>query len=160
VIIGLSVAFIVILLDQLSKFFVLDYLMQQGSIVEITSFFNLVSAWNTGVSFSMFNDLGNMGVYILSSFSLIVVGFLLYWLNKECLLYMRVALGMVIGGALGNVIDRIRLGAVYDFLDVHVGIHHWPAFNVADSFICIGAVLIVCEGLFISKCNKKIEKGE
>ena len=70
---------------------------------------------------------------------------------------MRISLGMVIGGALGNVIDRIRLGAVYDFLDVHVGIHHWPAFNLADSFICIGAVLIVCESMFFSKCNNKGE---
>ena len=157
VIVGLIVAFVVIVFDQVSKYLILDYLMQQGKYVEITSFFNLVSAWNTGVSFSMFNDLGNWGVYILSAFSLSVVLFLLFWLKKECSLYMRVSLGMVIGGALGNVIDRIRLGAVYDFLDVHIGVHHWPAFNLADSFICIGAVLIVCESMFFSKCNNKGE---
>ena len=73
---------------------------------------------------------------------------------------MRVSLGFVIGGAIGNVIDRVRLGAVYDFLDVHVGAHHWPAFNVADSFICIGAVLIVLDGIIFDRCglNKKTEE--
>ena len=155
-IIGLAVAIAVVIYDQFSKYLILDYLMEQGHKVEITSFFNLVSAWNTGVSFSMFDDLGNLGVYILSAFSLIVVAFLLFWMKKECSLYMRIALGFVIGGAIGNVIDRIRVGAVYDFLDIHIGQYHWPAFNVADSFICVGAILIVFEGLFC----KYIKKGE
>lgn len=158
--VGFLVALGVMALDQLSKYMVFEYLMKTSPVVEICSFFNLVSAWNTGVSFSMFNDLGGHGVYILSLFSLSVVGFLVYWLNKECSLYMRVSLGFVIGGALGNVIDRLRLGAVFDFLDVHIGHHHWPAFNVADSFICIGALLIVCDGIFNSKCDKIIEKGD
>lgn len=152
-ILGILIAIGVIVLDQISKMFVYSYLLEVGKAVEVTSFFNLVSAWNTGVSFSMFNNLGVNGVYILSAFSLGVVLFLLFWLNKEKSLYMRVSLGFVIGGAIGNVIDRIRLGAVYDFLDVHVGIHHWPAFNVADSFICVGAVLIILDGIVF--CNKK-----
>lgn len=159
-ILGLFTAFLVVVFDQLSKIFVFEYLMGGNSAKEITSFFNLVAAWNTGVSFSMFNNLGGSGVYILSSFSLGVVGFLLYWLYKEKSVYMRVSLGFVIGGALGNVIDRIRLGAVFDFLDVHVGQYHWPAFNVADSFICIGAMLIVCEGLFGGKCCCCIKDNE
>ncbi|MBO5038068.1 MAG: signal peptidase II, partial [Alphaproteobacteria bacterium] len=112
------------------------------------------------VSFSMFNDLGGMGVYILSAFSLIVVGFLLYWLKKEQMLFMKLALGFVIGGALGNVIDRLRIGAVFDFLDIHIGAHHWPAFNVADSFICIGAVMIIFDGLFFSDCSQKQQVKE
>ena len=159
-IVGLLIALLVIVLDQFSKIMVYSYLLEVGRMVEVTSFFNLVSAWNTGVSFSMFNNLGVNGVYILSAFSLLVVGFLLYWLNNEKSLYMRVSLGFVIGGAIGNVIDRVRLGAVYDFLDVHLGVHHWPAFNVADSFICIGAVLIVLDGVVFDKCgkNKKIEE--
>ncbi len=152
-ILGILIAIGVIILDQISKIFVYSYLLEVGKAVEVTSFFNLVSAWNTGVSFSMFNNLGVNGIYILSAFSLGVVLFLLFWLNKEKSLYMRASLGFVIGGAIGNVIDRIRLGAVYDFLDVHVGAHHWPAFNVADSFICIGAVLIILDGVVF--CNKK-----
>ena len=158
-VLGLFMALVVIFLDQLSKMIVFQYLSEIGQHLEVTSFFNLVSAWNTGVSFSMFNNLGELGIYILSGFSLVVVCFLIYWLSKESSLYMRLALGGVIGGALGNVIDRVRLGAVYDFLDVHIGTHHWPAFNVADSFICIGAVIIVLDGLFFSKCDN-VEKKE
>ena len=159
-IVGLFMALGVIVLDQISKMMVFQYLSGLGHHVEVTSFFNLVSAWNTGVSFSMFNNLGNAGIYILSGFSLVVVCFLLYWLSKEKTVYMRLALGGVIGGALGNVIDRVRLGAVFDFLDVHVGQHHWPAFNVADSFICIGAVLIVLDGLFFNKCEMISKKED
>ena len=159
-IIGLLIALVVVVLDQLSKMFVFGYLAGGSSVKEVTSFFNLVAAWNTGVSFSMFNNLGGSGVYILSAFSLGVVCFLLYWLYKETSFYIRMSLGFVIGGALGNVIDRLRIGAVFDFLDVHVGQYHWPAFNVADSFICIGAVLIVCEGIFGLKCNKQVNLEE
>lgn len=153
--VGLIAALLVIILDQATKAVVFGFLAEKGQAVEVTSFFNLVSAWNTGVSFSMFDDLGGTGVYILSAFSLIVVGFLLYWMKNEQTLFMKLALGFVIGGALGNVIDRLRLGAVFDFLDVHLGVHHWPAFNVADSFICIGAVMIICDGLFLSNCQQK-----
>lgn len=158
--VGLIAAFFVTVFDQVTKALVFGYLAERGQALEVSSFFNLVSAWNTGVSFSMFNDLGGMGVYILSAFSLIVVGFLLYWLKKEQMLFMKLALGFVIGGALGNVIDRLRLGAVFDFLDVHIGAHHWPAFNVADSFICIGALMIIFDGLFFSDCSQKRQVKE
>lgn len=159
---GLVAALLVTVFDQISKAVVFGYVAEAGDNVEVTSFFNLVLAWNTGVSFSMLNNLGGAGVYVLSAFSLVVVGFLLYWLKREQKTVMQVALGFVIGGALGNVIDRLRLGAVFDFLDVHVAGHHWPAFNVADSFICIGAVIIVLDGIFNSECDVKptIEKGK
>lgn len=151
--IGLTVAAVAAFLDQVSKMLVFGYLAEQDSVVQVTSFFNLVPAWNTGVSFSMFNDLGGAGVYILSAFSLIVAGFLVYWLAKEKDRLMQVALGLVIGGAVGNVIDRLRIGAVFDFLDFHLSGYHWPAFNLADSFICIGAALIICNGL-VFNCDK------
>lgn len=146
--IGMTAAVLVIIVDQLSKAWVYGYLSHTKPVLAVTDFFNLVMAWNTGVSFSMFNNLGGAGVYVLSSFSLLVVAFLVYWLVKEQDKLLQLALGFVIGGALGNVIDRIRLGAVFDFLDVHVDGHHWPAFNAADSFICIGAAMIVLSGLF------------
>ncbi len=152
--VGLLVALGVTIFDQLSKCLIFGYLSETAPVVEVFPFFNLVTAWNTGVSFSMFNDLGGMGVYVLSSFSLLVAGMLIYWLKNEHKRYMQVALGMVIGGAIGNVIDRIRLGAVFDFLDVHAFGHHWPAFNVADSFICIGAFLIIIDGLCAKDCKK------
>lgn len=158
--VGLLVALLVAILDQLSKIFVFGFLSSVGHNLYVTSFFNLVSAWNTGVSFSMFNDLGNAGVYILSGFSLMVAMMLIYWLKNEKSRFMQISLGMVIGGAIGNVIDRVRLGAVYDFLDVHAFGYHWPAFNVADSFICIGAFLILLEGLCFNKCDKVINFHE
>ena len=140
---GLIAALVVVLADQVSKALVFGYLSESQPTVLVTDFFNLVTAWNTGVSFSMFNNLGDYGIYVLSGFSLLVICFLMYWMSKEKSKVMQMALGFIIGGALGNVIDRVRIGAVFDFLDMHIGVHHWPAFNVADSFICIGAVLLI-----------------
>lgn len=153
---GIIAALTVVALDQLSKALVYGYLTEHGSVIAMTGFFNLVTAWNKGVSFSMFNNLGNYGVYILSAFALVVVCFLCYWLKKEESRFMQLALGFVIGGAIGNVIDRVRLGAVFDFLDFYVSGYHWPAFNVADSFICIGAFLIVTGGF----CNCSAAKSK
>lgn len=153
--IGIVVALLVIVFDQLSKALVYGYLDDVGSMVTVSEYFNLVSAWNRGVSFSMFDNLGGYGVYVLSAFALIVVGVLLYWLKHEDSRLMQLALGFVIGGAIGNVIDRIRLGAVFDFLDVHIAEHHWPAFNVADSFICIGACLIILSSACTCTAFKK-----
>lgn len=140
---GVLTAFLVVIADQISKALIFELLAQNQPTMFVTSFFNLVTAWNTGISFSMFNNLGHYGVHILSGFSLTIIAFLVYWMCREKNKLMQVALGFVVGGALGNVIDRVRIGAVFDFLDVHVGAHHWPAFNVADSFICIGAFLII-----------------
>ncbi len=146
--IGLGIALFVILADQISKYWVLNELLHENAVVSYASFFNLVRAWNTGVSFSMFNNYGNFGAVILSAIALGIVALLLYWLYTEKNVYAKVALGMIIGGALGNVADRIRLGAVFDFLDFHIAENHWPAFNVADSFICIGAAVLVLQSLF------------
>ena len=145
---GLFAAVLVIIADQVSKALIYGYLSENAPVVTLTGFFNLVTAWNRGVSFSMLDNLGGYGVYILSGFSLLVVAVLIYWLAREENKLIQLSLGFVIGGAIGNVIDRVRLGVVFDFLDIHIGAHHWPAFNVADSFICIGAVLILFNGLF------------
>lgn len=149
--IGLMTALVAFVLDQASKMLVFSFLANSRPVFELTPFFNLVMAWNTGVSFSMFDNLGGAGVYVLSAFSLIVVGFLLYWLRDEKSVLIQMALGMIIGGAIGNVADRVRMGAVFDFLDIHAFGYHWPAFNLADSFICIGAALVIGNGLFFNK---------
>lgn len=153
---GMSVALLVIIFDQATKYYVMNHILNEYGIISYASFFNLVRAWNTGVSFSMFNDWGNLGAVVLSVVALTIVGFLLYWLYNEKVRLIQVSLGFIIGGAVGNVIDRIRLGAVFDFLDFHVDGHHWPAFNVADSFICLGAALVVLHGVFAIK-NKENE---
>lgn len=155
---GLSVALVIVILDQATKYYIMNSVLNEYGIISYTSFFNLVRAWNTGVSFSMFNNWGNWGVIGLSVIALSIVGFLIYWLYTEKIKLIQVSLGFIIGGAIGNVIDRIRLGAVFDFLDFHIGGRHWPAFNVADSFICIGATLIVIHGILNIKTTNEVKK--
>lgn len=153
---GLSIALIVAFADQLSKFLVREYFTNTASPFEFGGFFNLVEAWNTGVSFSMFDGGGLIGIIILSAFAIGVIIFLLLWLKKENNNLIKVALGMIIGGAIGNVVDRIYFGAVYDFLDFHYKNLHWPAFNVADSFISIGAFIIIIHSLLnVNSCKKE-----
>ena len=156
-ILGLSVALVAILIDQLTKFFVQGYFDKFNAPFSFGGFFNLVEAWNTGVSFSMFNDGGLVGIVLLSVFAIGVVIFLMFWLKKETNRLTQISLGLIIGGAIGNVVDRIRFGAVYDFLDFYYKTWHWPAFNMADSFICIGAFIIILQGVLNADCKLKKE---
>lgn len=133
--------------DQFSKFWI-DTAVVTTHHVVCNDYFNLVKVWNTGVSFSMFNNQGIIGVVALSGLSLLVSAFLIYWMYHEKNRLKIVALGLIIGGALGNVADRIRFGAVMDFLDFHYETHHWPAFNMADTFICVGAFVLIMMELF------------
>src|SRR5260370_208189 len=80
-----------------------------------------------------------------------LVAVLIYWLSRASSLFLAVAIGLIIGGAVGNVIDRLRLGAVVDFLDFHLGAVHWPAFNLADSAICIGVAAMLLDGLLLRR---------
>lgn len=147
---GIFTILLTILADQASKFIV-DTKLVIDEPIEVCDFFNLVKVWNTGISFSMFNNYGNTGKIALICFALAVVLFLLHWMYKEDNRYKIFALGLIIGGAIGNVIDRLRAGAVLDFLDFHWQTMHWPAFNLADSFICIGAFLLI----FMELKNKR-----
>ena len=144
---GLLLAIVVIILDQITKWVALSGLNLGENPITVTSFFNLVLVWNRGVSFGMFNNAGAYGPMILSGIAIAVVLGLVYWLRQAENRLTVIALGLVIGGALGNVIDRFRFGAVVDFLDLHIAGYHWPAFNVADAAICVGAVLLLLDGL-------------
>jgi signal peptidase II len=143
---GLGIAGLVILLDQLSKPLMRDWL--RAGDLDVTSFLSLVSAWNKGVGFSLLTMTLPSGPYILSALALAIAAGMLVWLFRASRAMPVVALGLVIGGALGNVIDRLRLGAVFDFIDVHLGSYHWPAFNLADSALSVGVVLLIIDGLF------------
>ncbi len=148
---GLFAAVFAFISDQLSKFYIFKFVVEQGSPYKVCDYFNIVSAFNKGVSFSMFDNGGMWSRVILILFALGVVAFLILWMKDETSRFVRLALGLIIGGALGNVTDRLRMGAVYDFLDFHYEAYHWPAFNLADSFICIGAVLIILHAIFYRK---------
>lgn len=145
---GLLVAVPVILLDQLVKWWVLADLMEPPRVIVVTGFFNLVLVWNRGVSFGMFNAESVWGPTILAGLALVICACLVIWLRRVESRFLAVAIGLVLGGAIGNVIDRARFGAVVDFLDFHAFGQHWPAFNVADSAITVGVALLLYDSLF------------
>jgi len=142
------IAAAVLILDQGSKAWILNSVMQPPRVIEVTSFFNIVLAWNRGVSFGMFNSESAYGPWLLTGLAIVIVVVLAVWLWKANTCLASLSIALVIGGAAGNVIDRLQYGAVVDFLDVHGFGYHWPAFNVADSAICIGASILVLESLF------------
>lgn len=143
---GLAVAVATIAADQLVKAWIVGTVMQPPRVIPVTDFFNLVMAWNRGVSFGMFAHEADVMRYVLIAVALAIVAMLARWLTLADRRLTAVSLGLVIGGALGNVVDRVRMGAVADFLDVHVAGYHWPAFNVADAGITVGVALIVLDG--------------
>ncbi len=143
-----SLLFVVILLvDLVTKEWALANFLGQGR-VEVTSFFNFVLVWNTGISFGLLQTDGELGRWLLIALALAIATILLFWLRWEQRTPPKLAIWLILAGALGNVGDRIRFGAVVDFLDFHAFGYHWPAFNVADSAIVVGAVILVADGLF------------
>ncbi len=142
---GLVIAGAVILGDQLSKWWVVAKLMQSPRAIEITPFFSLVMVWNKGVTFGMFDTASSWTRWGFTGLALAIVVALLLWLRKVERRWLAASIGLVIGGALGNVIDRVRYGAVADFLDFHIRGYHWPAFNVADSAIMVGVALLLID---------------
>ena len=137
----------VVLLDQASKWEIVTQLLDRGEIV-VAPFFSLVLLYNKGAAFSMLNDAGGWqrGFFILIALGASI--FILHLLRKHRKdMLFSLALSLVLGGALGNLVDRIRIGHVVDFLDFHLANHHFPAFNLADSAITLGAALLILDGL-------------
>jgi len=142
---------IVVFSDQLTKILVVKLLPLYSSVAIIPGFFNLVHVRNTGAAFSFLAGSYSSGRQIFFvAVSLIGIGVILYVYRglKQEDKWAKIALALIFGGAVGNLIDRLRLGEVIDFLDVYVGKYHWPAFNVADSAITVGAVILL---LFLLK---------
>ena len=144
----LSLAALAIVLDQITKLAVIARLAPYQDVVAVTSFFNLVHVHNTGAAFSLFADQGGWQKLFFLTVALVASGVIAWLLRKPGgrVVYYA-ALALILGGALGNVIDRLAYGHVIDFLDFHVGGWHWPAFNVADSAITLGALLLIRDGL-------------
>ena len=154
---GVLVAGLVLVLDQVTKAWALAGLAP-GTVREVTSFFDLVLVWNRGMSFGMLRAADQP--WLLIGLAFVIALALLTWLVRETKPWSRLALCLVLAGALGNVIDRLRHGAVVDFLDFHLGTWHWPAFNVADAAITVGAVLLVLDGLLLSRPDVDQETGK
>jgi signal peptidase II len=144
-IIGLVLGVVALLLDQISK----TVALAAGSAdptwaVPVAPFFNLVLVRNDGVSFGLLG--GHVPWWVLSLFALLVIAYLLWWLWRETSSVTSAGLGLIIGGAVGNVLDRYRHGAVTDFLDFHAFGWHWPAFNLADVAIFSGVACLLWGG--------------
>jgi signal peptidase II len=142
---ALGLALVVLVADQLTKQLALAWIAPTEPIA-VLPFLNLVLVWNRGVSF------GLLGAHGLPAFAFVLVSLaiatgLLVWLWRERHAATALALGAIIGGAVGNVIDRLIHGAVVDFIDLHAAGYHWPAFNIADSAIVLGAAGLVLDGL-------------
>ncbi len=142
---SLIIAFVILILDLATKFWV-ESTMVFGQRIPVTSFFNLVLTYNSGAAFSFLSEQSGWQRWFLSGIAALASIFIIYLLNKHkdeklfC-----VSLSFILGGAIGNLYDRITLGHVVDFLDFYVGGYHWPAFNIADSAIFIGAALLIIE---------------
>ncbi|MEJ5375685.1 MAG: signal peptidase II [bacterium] len=149
---GVLVAVTVLVLDQLTKAAVAEHMRLHESLTVIPGFLNLTYVRNTGAAFGLLatQSPGIRSLVLIAS-SLIAMGFIVWiWWRERVSSWCRViSLGLILGGALGNLVDRIRLGEVVDFLDIYWGKYHWPAFNVADSAVTVG-ILVLLPSLILS----------
>ena len=167
-------AIFIVVVDQLSKWAVMEHILRpmypldnqaRGFLdwifnaperlpylgTDVLPFFNWVVVWNQGVSFGMLSNDADYGPYLLIALSLAIsLGFLI-WMFRTRNLVHHIGIALVIGGAIGNVIDRFRFGAVFDFLDFHVFGFHWPAFNIADSAIVVGVFILMIYAFLFEK---------
>ncbi|MGY6277454.1 signal peptidase II [Methylomonas sp. MgM2] len=148
----LWISLLVLILDQASKL-AIDASMQLYESIPVMPYFNLTYAHNTGAAFSFLAQAGGWQRWLFAGLAIVMSGIIAVWLMRlekhETL--MAIALSMILGGAIGNLIDRVAYGYVIDFLDVYYKHWHWPAFNIADSAICIGVGLILLESFGVGR---------
>lgn len=142
---GLTLATLVVMVDQTTKLWALGTVFDPPRRIEVLPVLNITPVWNRGVSFGLLASDSPWAPWLLSGFALAVVVVMVVWLARARGPALIYGLGMVIGGAIGNVIDRVRLGAVIDFIDAYWGDLHWPAFNMADVAITLGVGLLLLD---------------
>ena len=131
-----------IFLDQLSKNWMLNNIFDSQRIIEINKYLNFVPVWNKGISFGMLSNFININFFMIIVTSVILL-FLISWFVRTKSRNLSLSLSFIISGAIGNLIDRLNYKSVIDFIDIHIGNLHWPAFNFADGYITIGAFIYV-----------------
>jgi signal peptidase II len=145
------IAGLVLLVDRITKLLVSNNIQLHDSVVVVPDFFRLTHVQNRGAAFGLLSESPSqwtVGMLILFSLAALVVVSLLLWRNSHAMTTTGVGLALILGGALGNLWDRVVDGRVVDFLDFYLGSYHWPAFNIADSAIVVGALMLVAEILF------------
>ena len=141
------ISLVIFALDQLTKYCIRTY-VGPFDVIRVTSFFNIVYVLNTGSAFGMFKSLGNLFFIIIALLAMALITVLIIKDGRN-----RLAFALILGGAAGNLTDRILLGHVIDFLDFYAGSHHWPSFNVADSALTIGISLLLIKTAFEKKTS-------
>lgn len=137
----------IIVLDQLTKKIALYYL-SGGNIKTILPVLDFSLAFNRGAAFSFLNTAGGWQNIFFISLAFLFSFAMVIWILRNAHAGQNASVALIIGGALGNVVDRFHYGYVIDFIDAHIGVHHWPTFNVADSAICLGVFLLLVFNLF------------
>ena len=153
------IAAVAIVLDQLTKLWIVDSIPNGGSVT-VLPVLNIIHTYNPGAAWSMFANAGGAQRWVFSGLAVVVSVVLIYWLRRLQLsaqALLAAGLTLILGGAIGNVIDRLRLGHVVDFVQVHWGNSYFPAFNVADSAISIGAVFVVLDALREAQRERKLK---
>jgi signal peptidase II len=159
--IGLIVIFFIIFVDQLSKLLIVEWFVHSKGLevlpyisygwLELLPFLNIRLVWNTGISFSMFSSGDNLTMYIILAIQVSIVILLLFWMKNSKNMLQFFIFGLIIGGAFGNIIDRVHYGAVVDFIDFFYNQYHFPTFNFADIAISVGCFLWLVENIFLTK---------
>jgi signal peptidase II len=144
--------------DFVTKWLIVNIVMVPPRIIEIVPFFNLTLGFNTGISFGMFSDLFVERPLLLAGIAVVIAAGLVFWAVRTAKRIETFALGLIAGGAVGNVVDRVRHGAVTDFLDFHVRDWHWPAFNMADVMITLGVLLLISASFSLSRSMTHVQK--
>jgi lipoprotein signal peptidase len=157
---GLPVAAGILVADQASKWWILEGLTlpEIGSLPVFLAGpvgLNLTMVWNRGVTFGLLSGSGSWHHLALALLAAVIAAFLLRWMARAENRLTAIALGAVVGGAIGNVIDRVRYGAVVDFVDAHAFGWHWYVFNIADAAIVCGVIALVADALFRPKPGPK-----
>lgn len=176
-----ALALALIVIDQISKWYVFEVLLRvrgqakgfidwmtsghsmqdtiaslsQFQVIEVTSFFNLVAVWNTGVSFGLLQNSPDFMPTLLTGFAVLVAIIIFVWGLRARHYLERYAAMLISAGAIGNALDRFRFKAVADFVDLHIAGHHWPAFNVADASIVLGAAFLIVYIMFVPNSDSK-----
>lgn len=144
---GLGLALLTLALDQATKFWALAALANPPVRITVTGWWEMVLVWNYGVSFGLFGD-GALPPLVLAGITGVIAGMIAVWLVRARTWPTVLATGLILGGAIGNIIDRLLYGAVVDFVRWHAYGYSWPVFNVADAAITLGVGLLIAESLF------------
>jgi len=141
---------LIFVLDRLSKIYVIELIQSQGREIFLYDFLNLTLNWNTGIAFGLLSSNANLLYHLVSALILLIIAYLIYLMviadNPG-----KIILSLIIGGAIGNLYDRLTYFAVPDFIDFHIDNFHWFTFNVADIFISIGILFMVIKEFFLKK---------